>query len=208
VKLGKRKEHLKELIEKIQCFRFCTPSADPEELTAVTSGYYYLVTQLKSQASRILSEEGKRQLNAIEVEIDNIYSAYEAKANVDAILLDIEDALERSVEDDFTLKMENLPERGVSFSALDSKNNPLNKNTIDNDKVVNDQKLFSLLLDRFNLNGIQTLCFNLNIDYESLLGNGKEAKIRELVLFCRQRKRIVDLLVALRDLRPDIVNDL
>jgi hypothetical protein len=155
-----------------------------------------------------LSEEGKRQLNAIEVEIDNIYSAYEAKANVDAILLDIEDALERSVEDDFTLKMENLPERGVSFSALDSKNNPLNKNTIDNDKVVNDQKLFSLLLDRFNLNGIQTLCFNLNIDYESLLGNGKEAKIRELVLFCRQRKRIVDLLVALRDLRPDIVNDL
>src|ERR1700683_207548 len=89
-----RKELIAGLITKARGFRFCGPGDDPDEQTAVTSGYHYLVTQFKRLVSPILSEPAASRLNLIEVEINNIYSAYEAKAELDALLPDIEDALE------------------------------------------------------------------------------------------------------------------
>jgi len=100
----KRKEIVAELIEDARRFRFCGPSDDPDEQTAVTSGYRYLVTQFKRLAAPVLSSPSASRLNAIEVEIDNLYSAYDAKAELDALLPEIEAAMER-LDDDGNLQI-------------------------------------------------------------------------------------------------------
>jgi serine/threonine protein kinase len=46
----------------------------------------------------------------------------------------------------------------------------------------------------FSIDDIRTLCFDLQIDYESLAGEGKDAKIRELLIKCRQQGRWDELL--------------
>ena len=92
----KRKEIITGLIEHAQKFRFCGPSDDPDEQTNVAAGYRYLVVQFKKTAGPILPSSAASHLNTIEVEINNIYSAYEAKAELDALIPDIEAALERA----------------------------------------------------------------------------------------------------------------
>lgn len=100
----KRKEIITDLIEEARRFRFCGPSDDPDEQTAVTSGYRYLVTQFKRLAAPVLTSPSVARLNAIEVEIDNLYSAYDARAELDALLPEIETALER-LDDDGDLQV-------------------------------------------------------------------------------------------------------
>jgi hypothetical protein len=89
-----RKEVTATLITKARKFRFCGASDDPDEITAVTSGYMHLIIGFKRLVGPLLPEPAASQLNAIDVEIDNIYSAYEARAELDALLPDIEDALD------------------------------------------------------------------------------------------------------------------
>jgi hypothetical protein len=89
-----KKEIIASLIEQAQSFRFCGPSDDPDEQTAVTSGYRYLVVQFKRLAGPILPEEPASRLNSINVEVNDLYSAYDAKAELDALIPDIEAALE------------------------------------------------------------------------------------------------------------------
>jgi hypothetical protein len=100
----KRKEIIGDLIEHAKMFRFCGPSDDPDEQTAVTAGYHYLVIQFKRLASPILASPTASRLNAIDVEINNLYSAYEARAELDALLPEIEAALER-LDDDSDLQV-------------------------------------------------------------------------------------------------------
>jgi hypothetical protein len=89
-----KKERIASLIEQAHDFRFCGPSDDPDEQTSVTSGYRYLVVQFKRLAGPILPEEAASRLNSINVEIDDLYSAYDAKAELDALIPDIEAVLE------------------------------------------------------------------------------------------------------------------
>jgi|SRR5215469_10077800 len=100
----KRKEIIADLIEDARKFRFCSPSADPDETTVVTARYRYLVTQFKRLAAPVLASPSACRLNAIEVEIDNIYSAYDANAELDTLLPEIEAALER-LDDDGNLQI-------------------------------------------------------------------------------------------------------
>ena len=86
------------MIADIRSFQFCGPSDDPDEQTAVTTGYRHLLVQLKRLSSPLLCEADALRLNAIEVEINNIYSLYEAHAEVDALIPDIEDLLQRADE--------------------------------------------------------------------------------------------------------------
>jgi hypothetical protein len=88
-----KRARLTEMIETARNFRFCGPSDDPDEQTAVTSGYRYVLVQIKRLASPILSKEDAERLNAIDMEINSIYSAYDARAELDALLPDIEAAL-------------------------------------------------------------------------------------------------------------------
>lgn len=89
-----KREIIVSLIEQAQSFRFCGPSDDPDEQTSVTSGYRYLVVQFKRLAGPLLPPEPAGRLNSINVEIDDLYSAYDAKAELDALIPDIETALE------------------------------------------------------------------------------------------------------------------
>jgi len=97
----KRKEIVANLVKDARCFRFCGPSDDPDEQSAVTAGYRHLVTQFKRLVAPVLATPSAYRLNAVEVEIDNLYSAYDAKAEIDALLPEIETALERLGDDGF-----------------------------------------------------------------------------------------------------------
>jgi hypothetical protein len=56
----------------------------------------------------------------------------------------------------------------------------------------------------FNLDEIETLCFAMGIDFDSLAGAGKNAKIRELIEFCRRRGRDEELVEKVRVERPNV----
>jgi hypothetical protein len=56
----------------------------------------------------------------------------------------------------------------------------------------------------FNTNEIETLCFDLGIDYENLSGEGKSAKIRELIEYCRRQDRLDELVARVRAERPKV----
>ena len=65
--------------------------------------------------------------------------------------------------------------------------------------------LFEYLCKSCNLEELRTLCFNLNVDYDSLPGEGKEAKARELVLYMQRRGELYTLADAIRRARGDVV---
>ena len=91
-----KKARLAEMIEAARNFRFCGPSDDPDEQTAVTTGYRYVLVQVQRLATPLLAEAESARLNAIDVDVDSVYSEYEARGELDALLPDIEAALERA----------------------------------------------------------------------------------------------------------------
>jgi len=93
-----KKARLTEMIEAARNFKFCGPSDDPDQQTAVTSGYRYVLVQIQRLATPLLPEAEAARLNAIDVDIDSIYSAYHARAELDALLPDIQAVLERADE--------------------------------------------------------------------------------------------------------------
>ena len=92
---ARKRELITSAIEEARSFHFCGPSDESDAQTAVTLGYRYLLIQLKRFACPILPETAATRLSAIDVEVDNLYSAFDAKAELDALLPDIESALER-----------------------------------------------------------------------------------------------------------------
>ena len=69
---------------------------------------------------------------------------------------------------------------------------------------MNKAKLRNLLIKYFNSSDLDNLCFDLNIEYESIAGNTKEDKARELITHCF-RHGILDTLVnRCRELRPHV----
>lgn len=58
------------------------------------------------------------------------------------------------------------------------------------------------IIEQFNQEELQTLCFDLGIDYEILSGDEKSAKVRELIAYCDRHHRTFELVQACRQLRP------
>jgi DNA-binding NtrC family response regulator len=56
------------------------------------------------------------------------------------------------------------------------------------------------LEEKFGLEEIRDLCFDLDIDFDTLPGEGKKA--RELVAYCRRRDRLKELATRIAELRP------
>jgi DNA-binding NtrC family response regulator len=54
----------------------------------------------------------------------------------------------------------------------------------------------------FDEGELRALCFDLDVDYESLLGEGKANKARELVSFLERRDRVPELVRIGRQMRP------
>jgi len=60
-------------------------------------------------------------------------------------------------------------------------------------------------LDRaFDLEELRTLCFELNVDYDSLRGEGKSARIRELLLALGRNGRLPQLITQAQTERPHL----
>lgn len=70
------------------------------------------------------------------------------------------------------------------------------------------KKLHKLLIEHFSQGELKTLCFYLNVDYETLDGDGKADKARELILYLERHKRIVALEDEIAKQRPDILLDM
>ena len=77
------------------------------------------------------------------------------------------------------------------------------------DQVYADE-LFNFIKDHFNQEELKTLCFELgdNFDYESLVGEGREGKARELTRLCVRREKVMDLLTLLRKERPEATSQI
>ena len=113
--IKRRREVVRDLIAAARGFRFCGPSDDPDEQTAVTAGYRHLSIQFKRLAAPILSSSTAARLQAIDVEINNLYSAYDAKAELDAILPELEKAI-----DDLEFE-DGAPEQNESVLVAESR---------------------------------------------------------------------------------------
>jgi hypothetical protein len=60
------------------------------------------------------------------------------------------------------------------------------------------------LTDFFSESELQTLCFDLNMDYENLPGATKEEKARELVIQCERNGQVNQLIKQCKKLRPSV----
>jgi len=96
-----KRERILNIVKDIRGFKFCGPSDDPDEQTSVCVGYHYLLTQLKRMATQFLPESIGKSLNRIEVEMNNVISVYEARAEVYALLSDIERIIQDADESVF-----------------------------------------------------------------------------------------------------------
>ncbi len=65
-------------------------------------------------------------------------------------------------------------------------------------------KLRQNLVAAFNDSELRDLCFDMNVDYESLNGENKADKARELIAFCERRQSVPDLVARCRELRPKV----
>lgn len=64
--------------------------------------------------------------------------------------------------------------------------------------------LRKILVEYFTEGELRTLCFNLTVDYDSLPGEGKTDKARELVIHLENRGRIPELVKLGRQQRPNV----
>ena len=60
------------------------------------------------------------------------------------------------------------------------------------------------LVASFNDSELRDLCFDMGVDYESLKGEGKSDKVRELVAYCERRQIVPDLVAKCKELRPKV----
>lgn len=65
-------------------------------------------------------------------------------------------------------------------------------------------KLRQNIVAFFNDSELRDLCFDMNVDYESLKGENKADKARELVAFCERRQSMPDLVARCQELRPKV----
>ena len=63
-------------------------------------------------------------------------------------------------------------------------------------------RLHRFVADHYDLEELRALCLALSVDYDSLRGEGKDAKARELVLYLGRERRLEELLTALHRDRP------
>jgi len=70
------------------------------------------------------------------------------------------------------------------------------------EKLLN--QLRGFLVAYYDIEELRDLCFTLGVDYDSLRGEGKRGKARELVLLLRRQGRLERLLQALRESRREL----
>jgi hypothetical protein len=72
------------------------------------------------------------------------------------------------------------------------------------DATAHASNLRRILVERFDLEELRTLCSDLSIDYDALRGEGKEARARELIAYLQRRRQLDRLTSYIRQHRQDI----
>lgn len=93
-------ERLRQTIEDLRAYRVCGPSDDPDAQTNVTVGYKYLLTQLQWLVRGLVPTSLVGGLSEIIIDTQDIYTVYDAQAQVDALIPDIEEALATPCQDE------------------------------------------------------------------------------------------------------------
>lgn len=65
-------------------------------------------------------------------------------------------------------------------------------------------KLREQISNTFNIEEIETLCFDLNIDKDNIAGESKLSKSRELVSYCERLGKLQELKLRCKELRPSL----
>ena len=65
-------------------------------------------------------------------------------------------------------------------------------------------ELRRILSSLFDEEELRDLCFDLDVDYDSLRGEGKAAQARELVALAERRGHLAELEAAIRRERPSL----
>ncbi|MDA3936134.1 MAG: hypothetical protein PF636_04605 [Actinomycetota bacterium] len=99
-----RIERLRSVIADMQGHQMCAPDDDPIRLDAVAVGYSYLLTQLKRLTKALVSPELAADIDGVSVDVQNIYSVYEARAQIDALLPEVEDAIAQASQRQLTFE--------------------------------------------------------------------------------------------------------
>ena len=68
-------------------------------------------------------------------------------------------------------------------------------------------ELRQMLATEFSKEELQTLCLDLDVDYDDLKGESRADKVRELILYLERRVRLADLINVGKRLRPDLAWD-
>lgn len=87
---------------------------------------------------------------------------------------------------------------------------PVTPQRPDQDEGAHRRRLTNLrkqLVAVMNDDELETLCFDLGVDYENLKGESKEAKARELVLHCDRTGKLTELNGLCQSIRPHIAWD-
>ncbi len=74
-----------------------------------------------------------------------------------------------------------------------------------NKEKMNLKELSQKITKCFNDSELRSLCFGLDIDYDSLVGEGKSGKARELVAYLQRRNCLPDLITICRRERPNVL---
>jgi hypothetical protein len=90
-----RKNEVLRLVSEFRSISFERVSMDDgDSQTAATVNYRHLLLSLQRLASPLLPKSLAKRLGAIEVDVQNIYSLFEAHAELTPLLYDVEEALE------------------------------------------------------------------------------------------------------------------
>lgn len=81
-----RLTQLIEIVDQIEKFRFCGPSDDPDEQTAVTYGYKHLAKRFTSLAKRIQDTEIQEDVATLDLDIEDIYGVYDLHSDIQPLL--------------------------------------------------------------------------------------------------------------------------
>ncbi len=65
-------------------------------------------------------------------------------------------------------------------------------------------RLREILINRFSLSELKTLCFDLGVDYDNLAGEAKLDKVLALITYYERRRQVAQLLAAGKHMRNDI----
>lgn len=66
------------------------------------------------------------------------------------------------------------------------------------------EELYKLCLTYFNLEELRELCFELNVDYDSLTGEGKSARTEALIRYLHRQSRLGQFAALVRNKRPQV----